>query len=68
MPHSIQVQARDLKTGDRCIGPAFFTEQGTVKDTLVNHHHVQVNWLGGTRTIRNDTYCFNVLVPRRPRA
>lgn len=68
MVHTRQVQARDLRPGDRCVGPAFFTEQGTVKETIVNHQHVQVNWIGGTHTVRNDTYGFNVLVPRRPRA
>lgn len=66
--HSKVVQARDLRPGDQCVGPAVFTEIGTVKRTLVNPECVQVYWMGGTYTVRPDTYGFRVAIPRRPRA
>lgn len=54
-------RAIDLQPGDICIGPSIdFTERGTVKSTIVIDSGVQINWQGGTLTVRPENYILYV--------
>lgn len=53
----IKKKAIDLMPGDRCTGPSVdFTEKGVVKNTVVVDKGVQINWEGGTYTVRPENY------------
>jgi hypothetical protein len=57
----IRKRAIDLDPGDVCVGPSMdFTERGTVKNTTVVDRGVQINWEGGTWTIRPEDYYLDV--------
>lgn len=49
---TITKRAIELQPGDRCIGPGIFVLTGTVKSTGVSGPFVQINWEGGTHTVR----------------
>lgn len=50
-------KAIDLMPGDRCTGPSVdFTDEGVVKNTIVVDEGVQINWEGGTYTVRSKDY------------
>lgn len=53
-------RAIDLEPGDVCVGPALFTECGIVESTVVVDRGVQVNWAGGTCTVRPEDHEFEV--------
>ena len=57
-------KAIDLQPGDVCRGPGLFVEQGTVANTVVVDAGVQVNWVGGTHTVRPEDFEFAVGVSR----
>ena len=57
----VNKRAIDLQPGDECVGPSVdFTEKGTVKSTTVVDRGVQINWVGGTWTIRPEDYNLEV--------
>jgi len=59
----ITKKAIELDEGDVCVGPSIdFTERGIVKNTTVVDRGVQINWEGGTHTIRPEDYEIEVKV------
>lgn len=60
-------RAINLMPGDVCVGPSIdFTERGVVQSTVVVDKGVQVNWEGGTYTIRPEEYLFEIAVEEMP--
>lgn len=53
-------RAIDLVAGDVCRGPRIFADQGTVQSTVVIDYGVQVNWVGGSMSVRSEDYEFYV--------
>lgn len=52
-----------LEPGDVCVGPSIdFTERGIVESTVVIDRGVQINWKGGTHTIRGEDEEVRVVV------
>lgn len=50
-------EAINLQPGDVCVGPSVdFSEHGVVKNTIVVDRGVQINWEGGTYTVRPEKY------------
>lgn len=56
-------KAINLQPGDVCVGPSVdFTERGEVQSTVVVDRGVQINWVGGTYTVRSENYELRVAI------
>lgn len=61
MTSSTPKRAIDLQKGDVCVGPSVdFSERGVVKSTVIIDRGVQINWQGGTHTVRPEDYLLDV--------
>jgi hypothetical protein len=59
----IEKRAIELQSGDTCVGPSIdFTERGTVESVVAVDAGAQINWVGGTYTLRPEDYLIKVQV------